>query len=436
LSATADPARSAPPGDVSPAVPVPAGGPDAATLQRYADLAVRVGVHIQPGQTLVIRAGIETAPFARIIAARAYEAGAHDVVMDWDDEQFGLLRHRLAPEAALGEYPEWKARALQDLAESGAAFLSIAANDPDLLRGIDPERIATANRARMAALAGWYGRITGMRTTWTIVSVPTPGWAAKVFPDLPPAERTRRLWDHILQAVRVDATDPVQAWRDHLAELGARAAHMNRARFRSLHYTGPGTDLRVELPDGHLWVTSPIADPRGIPFVPNMPTEEIFTLPDRAGVHGTVAASMPLNYRGALIEGLTLRFEAGRVVAADARGGRETLQRLIDTDDGSARLGEVALVPHGSAVSRLGTLFYNTLFDENAASHLALGRAYPMCLEGGLDLDAEGLQRRGANASLEHVDFMIGSPELSVDGLAAGGAVVPVMRRGAWAFSV
>ncbi len=417
-------------------VPVPEGGPAPTTLERYADLAVHVGVHLQPDQTLVIRSPIETASFARTIAARAYAAGAHDVHIDWEDEQASLLRHQLAPASALSEYPEWRAKALEGLAASGAAFLSIAANDPDLLRGIDPERIAAVNRARMAALSGWYARITGMRTTWSIVSVPTPGWAAKVFPDLPPDERVRRLWDYILQAVRVDAADPVQAWRRHLGELGARAAHMNSARFRSLHFTGPGTDLTVDLPEGHLWVTSPITDPRGIAFVPNMPTEEIFTLAVREGVHGTVAASMPLNYRGALIEDLRLRFEAGRVVAADARSGRDTLQRLIDTDDGSGRIGEVALVPHGSAVSRLGTLFYNTLFDENAACHLALGRAYPMCLEGGPEMDAEQLQRRGATTSLEHVDFMIGSPALCIDGAAADGAVVPVMRRGVWAFSV
>lgn len=411
-------------------------GPAEETLERYAELAVRVGANVQPGQVVVLRAPLETAPFARRVAARAFAAGAHDVLVDLEDDQFSLLRHRLAPEAALAEYPAWKAAMLRQLAEGGAAFVSIAASDPDLLAGIDPGRIATASRARMTALEEWYRLISGMRTPWTIVSVPTAAWANRVFPNLPPGERVPRLWCDILRAVRVAEDEPLAAWREHLTRLGAAAAHLNARAFRTLRYRGPGTELEVDLPVGHRWISPPIADPRGIPFVPNMPTEEIFTLPRRDGVRGTVAASMPLNHRGVLIEGLVLRFEAGRVVAADARLGADTLRRLLASDEGSARLGEVALVPHGSAVSRLGTLFYNTLFDENAASHLALGRAYPLCLQGGADLGPEQLRQRGANTSIEHVDFMIGSAELSVDGLAADGSVVPVMRGGAWAFSL
>jgi len=472
MPATEPPAHA----PVAPAhAPVaPTASPNPAALDRYADIAIRIGTNLQPNQTLYIRAPIETAAFVRRIAAKAYAAGAKDVHVEWDDEQLALVRYQRAPEQALAEFPDWKARPLQELAENGAAFLSVAASDPDLLKDIDPDRIATANRARMTALSGWYKLITGMRTTWTIVSVPTPGWAAKVFPDLPAEQRTQRLWEYILKTVRIDTaeapllaaevkapgfagpqpsaagpqpsaagpqpsaspTDPVQAWRHHLAELNARATHMNTAHFHRLHYTAPGTDLTIELPAVHRWVTSPITDPRGIAFVPNLPTEEIFTVPTRGGVHGTVTASMPLNYRGALIDGMRLQFEAGRVIDADARTGRDTLQRLLDTDDGARHLGEVALVPHGSAVSRLGTLFYNTLFDENAACHLAIGRAYPMCLEGGNAMSAEELARHGANTSLEHVDFMIGSDQMSIDGETADGAVVPVMRAGKWAFGV
>lgn len=404
-------------------------------LAAYADVALRVGLNLQSDQPLVIRAPLEAAAFVRVVAAKAYAVTSRDVQVEWEDEPLSLIRYQLASEAALAEYPLWKAQGMRDLAEAGAGFLTIAATDPDLLRGVDPQRVATAHRARMAALADWYQCITGMRTPWTIVSVPTAGWAAKVFPELPEPRRTARLWECIFASVRIGVPDPVAAWRSHLAELGARAAYMNRARFRRLHYRGPGTQLRVDLPDGHCWVTSPCCDPRGIRFVPNMPTEEIFTLPARTGVEGVVSATMPLNYHGALIEGLQLRFAAGRVVAAEARVGRETLQRLIATDEGAQRLGEVALVPHGSAVSSLGTLFYNTLFDENAASHLALGRAYPTCLEGGQALSAEQLEQRGANVSLEHVDFMIGSADLAVDGETAAGATAPVMRDGQWAFT-
>ena len=414
----------------SPAAPPPA------LIARYADLAVRVGCNVRPGQTLVIRSLVATAGFARAAAAAAYAAGAADVLVDWDDEQISLLRHRLAPEAALGTFPAWYAQGLEGLAAEGAAFLSIAAGDPDLLSGVDPRRIALANRARRGALAGWFRHITGWTTPWCIVAVPTAGWAVKVFPgeEAPAAEA--RLWPLILQAMRLDGPEPVQAWRAHLDALAARAAHMNRAAFRALHYRGPGTDLRVGLPAGHRWVSPPMEDPRGIPFVPNMPTEEIFTLPDRSDVEGTVAASLPLAYRGALIQDLRLRFAGGEVVEASARSGGELLQGLLDTDPGARRLGEVALVPCGSAVARLHTLFYHTLLDENAACHLALGRAYPMCLEGGEHLDEEALLRRGANSSLEHVDFMIGSEALDVDGLTAQGTVVPLLRQGRWAFAV
>lgn len=408
--------------------------PGPVSLDQYADLAVRVGVNLQVGQTLYIRAPIEAVDFVRRVVARAYGAGARHVHVDWEDEQLGLLRYRLAPQEALTEYPEWKAHAMQQLAEAGAAFLTVSASDPDLLRDVDAGRVATANRAMMSALAGWYRLIGAMRTPWTIVAVPTAGWSAKVFPDQAPAARAARLWACILEAVRVDGvSDPVEGWRRHLAELGARAAAANRARFRALHYRGPGTDLRVELPAGHRWLTSPVLDRRGIAFVPNLPTEEIFTLPARTGVEGTVRATLPLNYRGVTVEGLALRFEGGRVVEATARAGQQTLQRLLDTDDGARRLGEVALVPEGSAVSRLHTLFYHTLFDENAACHLALGRAYPTTLEGGDGLDAESLRARGANTSLEHVDFMIGSAALDVDGITAEGTAVPLLRAGRWA---
>ena len=405
-----------------------------AAIDRYAQVAVRVGLNVQPGQSVLIQAPLESPAFVRRAAEHAYAAGARHVHVEWEDEPLTLLRYRLAPEDALREYPAWRSAQMRQLAEDGAAFLAVLASDPDLLREIEPARVAAANRARSVALAPYYARISAMRTNWCVVAVPTEAWAAKVFPDAAPAERAARLWQAIFSAVRLEAPQPVAAWRTHVAALAARAEHLNRARLRVLHYRAPGTELAVELPEGHVWLAGAATDPRGFPFVPNLPTEEVFTAPRRDGVRGTVRATLPLNYRGVTIEGLTLRFEDGRVVQAEARAGQAALRGLLDTDEGSRRLGEVALAPDDSAVARLHTLFYNTLFDENAASHFALGRAYATCLQGGAALGGEGLAARGLNQSLEHVDFMVGGPEMEIDGEAATGERVPLMRRGLWAF--
>ncbi len=407
-------------------------------IDAYARTAVEVGVNIQRGQVLHVQAPYEAAEFVRLIAGAASAAGAWQVDVDLHDERLRRIRCEMAPEASLAEFPPWRAEAMRQLGERGAAFLSVAAGDPDLLRGVDPGRVATAERAAMDAMqrAGHMARITGMKNAWCVVSVPTPAWAAKVFPDEPEPARAARLWDCILQAARAEGADPVGAWRHHLADLEARAARLNGMHLSAVRFRGPGTDLTVDLVDGHLWASGPAHTPQGVAFVPNMPTEEVFTAPARTGARGTVRSTRPVPVRGVIVRDMELTFAGGRVVAAAAATGEEALTALLRTDEGATRLGELALAPEDSPVARLGALFYNPLYDENAACHLAFGRAYPVCVEGGADLAEDALVERGLNVSLVHLDFMVGSAQVDVDGVNAGGAVTPIMRGGRWAFAV
>ncbi len=404
----------------------------------FARTAVEVGVNLQPGQVLHVQAPFEAAAFVRLIAKAAYGTGGRLVDVDLRDERLSRIRYEMAPADALAEYPPWRAETMRQLGEREAAFLNVMASDPDLLRGVDPERVAAAEYAAMSAMerVGHMARIAGMRNVWCVVSVPTPAWAAKVFPDEAEPARTAHLWDCILQAARVDGPDPVAAWKRHLAELEARAARLNALRLAAVHFRGPGTDLTVDLVDGHLWASGPARTPGGVAFVPNMPTEEVFTAPARSGARGVVRSTRPVPVRGVTVRDLELTFADGRVVGATASTGGEALLGLLRTDDGAIRLGELALAPDDSPVAQLGALFYNPLFDENAACHLALGRAYPVCVEGGADLDEDALTARGVNTSLVHLDFMVGSSRVDVDGLSAAGDVTPLMRGGCWAFSV
>jgi aminopeptidase len=407
-------------------------------LDAYARTAVEVGVNIQRDQVLHVQAPADAADFVRRIVRAAYAAGAWLVDVELYDERVARIRYEAAPEASLAEFPPWRAEATRQLGERGAAFLNVAASDPDLLKGIDPQRVATAQRAAMAAMEqiGHMARMTGMRNAWSIVAVPTPVWAAKVFPGEPAPAQASKLWTAILHAAHADGGDPVAAWRTHLTELQARTARLNAMRLASVRFTGPGTDLTIDLPGGHLWTSAPTRTPDGVAFVPNMPTEEIFTAPSRTGARGTVRSTRPVPVRGVVVEDMCLTFAEGRVVSATAATGEDVLRGLLDTDGGAGRLGELALVPEDSAVAELGTLFFNPLYDENAACHLALGRAYPICLEGGAGLSDGELNARGINTSLVHLDFMVGSGEVDVDGLGRDGAATPLLRRGRWAFGL
>lgn len=404
-------------------------------LRRYADVAVHVGTNVQPGQHLIVRADIAAAPLVREIAASAYEAGSPYVHVMWDDEQVTLARFRHAPRDSFTEFPDWEVRTMAELIDGGAALLSVTSDDPDLLQGQDQELISTAQKTSAQKSMPVLERIARSAINWAIVAAPSAGWASKVFPDLSAAEREGRLWEAIYSACRLDRDDPVAAWRSHVADLGARSAYLNDRRYAALRYAGPGTDLTVGLADGHVWMSGAMLSQHGVSFVANLPTEEVFTMPHRARVDGVVRSSKPLNLGGVLLEDFSLTFQEGRVVELSAARGEDVLRRLVETDEGAARLGEVALVPESSPIARGGLLFYNTLFDENAACHLALGSALRFNMDGGTTMGEEAFAAAGGNTSAIHVDFMIGSGAVDIDGVTADGRSEPVMRAGEWTFS-
>ncbi|TKD70482.1 aminopeptidase [Pseudalkalibacillus hwajinpoensis] len=401
-------------------------------LQKYADLAVRVGVNIQKGQTLVVNAPLTSAEFVRNIAESAYESGAKNVHVEWNDEDLTRIKFDKAPDEAFKEFPTWKAKGFEELAENGAAFLSITSSNPDLLKGVDPERISNASKTAGKAMEGYRNYIMSDHNSWSVVAVPSKAWAAKVFPDAPEEEQEAKLWDAIFQATRVSTGDPVQSWKEHSANLEQKVDYLNKKHYKKLHYKAPGTDLTIELPDAHLWVGGVSENVKGDYFVANMPTEEVFTIPHKNGINGVVASTKPLSYGGTVIEDFSLTFEDGRIIKAEAKHGNETLQHLIETDEGSHYLGEVALVPHDSPISNAEIIFFNTLFDENASNHLAIGNAYSFCLEGGKNMSKEELEAAGANESVTHVDFMIGSQEMDIDGIKEDGSSEPIFRDGNW----
>jgi aminopeptidase len=374
------------------------------SLKKYAEITVKIGLNIQQGQTLLIAAPLVSASYVRKVAEEAYKAGAKNVHVEWSDEELTRIKFERAPEEAFTEFPVWKAKGYEEMAKEGCAYLAIVASNPDLLKGIDPNRISMANKTNAEHMKEFRRMTQSSEISWCVVSVPTKEWAAKVFPTLPEEEQVTKLWDYIF-------TDK---------------------RYKKLHYKAPGTDLSIELPEKHVWVGGGGQNTKGVNFTPNMPTEEVFTTPLKDGVNGTVASTMPLNYGGNVINRFTLTFEKGRIINFTAEEGYETLKRLIETDEGSHYLGEVALVPHSSPISQLNTIFYNTLFDENASNHLAIGSAYPICLKGGASMSAEELATNGSNSSLVHVDFMIGSGEMDIDAETADGVIEPLFRNGNW----
>jgi len=405
-------------------------------LRRYAELAVKIGVNVQPGQRVMITASLANAPLARQIAISAYQAGARLVDVIWGDQQIELIRFQHAPRDSFEEASSWLPNALLEYAQQGDALISIAGEDPDLLKDQDPNLMASARKAADIKYEPFMDLLMHGQLNWLVVAAPVASWAAKVFPDLTAEQQMSRLWDMIFDVCRLKQPDPIAAWERHIAQLSARSEYLNRKQYAALHYRAPGVDLTVGLPRRHIWQSALTISSKVITFVPNMPNDEIFTMPHKDQISGVVTASKPLNYGGMLIENFRLRFAEGRVVDIDAEAGVDSLRKLIASDMGAGRLGEVALVPHSSPIAQSGLLFYNTLFDENAASHLALGRAYQFTLEGGTTMSDEKSGQAGGNNSLVHVDFMIGSATMDIDGLTEAGAAEPVMRAGEWAFDV
>jgi len=406
----------------------------------YGELAVRVALNLQPGQRLLILGplanggtSLEAAPLVRAITESAYKAGAELVETLWGDEALQLARFRYAPRESFEQFSSWFPDALTGHVHAGHAVLSIYANDPDLLKNQPPELVGAVQKAVSRAVRPFREYVSRNGTNWSVIAAASTGWAARVFPDLPPAQQMDALWSAIAKLVRLDRPDPVAAWEQHLAALAARRDFLNERRYDALKYTGPGTNLRLGLASGHQWVSGRSRSQQGIAFAPNLPTEEVFTMPHKDRVDGTVRTTKPLSYGGTLIENFSMTFEGGRVVKATAERGEKVLRELLDTDAGAARLGEVALVPHDSPVAQSGLLFYNTLFDENAASHVALGSAYKFTIAGGEGMTDDQFEEAGGNRSATHVDFMIGSPDLDIDGVLADGRVEPLMRSGNWA---
>lgn len=403
-------------------------------LREYAQLLVRVGLNVQKGQTLVISSPVECAFFARLCAAEAYAAGCREVVVNWSDDALGRMKYLHAEDSVFDTVPLWRRHFYNDYALEGAAYLAISASDPENLKGVDPGRLVRSQQASGKALKDFDRLQMCSGFPWCIASIPIPGWARKVFPDLPEAEAMDKLWEAIFRAVRISGDGKaVEKWQAHLDTLARRVDRLNALDLRSLHYTNAlGTDLTVELPEGCVWEAGNDRTLSGIPYIANIPTEEIFTAPLKTGVNGVVYASLPLAHDGHIIDRFRFVVKEGRIVEARAETGEAALKAAISVDEGAAYFGEVALVPYDSPISNQKILFYNTLFDENAACHIAFGEAYP-CVEGGRQMTKEQLKERGLNDSITHVDFMVGTPDLTITGTTRDGREVPVFVNGNFA---
>lgn len=405
--------------------------PDA--LNRLADVAVNVGLNLQPGQDLILTAPAEALPLVRAVAAAAYRAGAGVVTPILSDPGVTLARFEHGSDDSFDTAPAWLYAGMADAYNKGAARMAIVGEDPMLLSEQDPEKVARAGKANSIAYKPALEKIANFAINWSIASYPTLDWAKRIFPDMADEDAVAALADAIFAASRVNTPDPVAAWADHNAALATRTKWLNEQRFSALHFTSPGTDLTVGLADGHEWHGGASEAQNGVTCNPNIPTEEVFTTPHADRVNGTVRSTKPLSHQGSLIDEIEVRFENGVIVEARATKGEAVLQKLLDTDEGARKLGEVALVPHSSPISQSGLLFYNTLYDENAACHIALGQCYSKCFLDGASLTPEQIADQGGNSSMIHVDWMIGGPDTDIDGITADGTRVPVFRGGEWA---
>lgn len=403
-------------------------------LEQYARLIARCGVNVEEGQDVVLRCPVESKDFVRLIVKELYKAGAREVIVHWSDDQIARLRYEYAPMEVFETFPQWRVDSQLMYAREHAAFISITGTDPEAFKGVDQSKMAAAGKASEKANKEYYDMMLRSEFKWNVAAVPSEAWAAKVFPDSPKEERMEKLWEAIFHALRIGEGDVVARWEEHGRLLGEKCRLLNEYQFVSLHYENSlGTDFTVGLPENHRWEGGADTSPNGISYFANMPTEEVFTMPHRLKAEGRLVSALPLSYQGNLIRNFTLVFKNGRVEEFTAEEGQEVLQHMLDMDEGARHLGEAALVPYPSPVAEQGILFYNTLFDENASCHFALGACYPTNLEGGAELEEEDLKERGGNLSMNHVDFMIGTRDLSVTGITKDGKKVPVFRNGNWA---
>lgn len=403
-------------------------------LNAYAELIVKVGLNVQPGQRLLVRGTLEKPALVYAAARHAYRAGAELVQVLWEDDALDLIRVQESPLAALEHYPDAVAYGFNAGAARGDAFLLMYSPDPALFQNQDPERVRLFHQARPAALRPMLQAQSRNDFTWLAVRVPTAAWAARVFPNEPRASQQAKLWDAIFAICRADTGDVIGAWRAHLDALEKRRAYMNAKQYAALHFKSPVTDLTLGLPRGHVWFGGESVSKNGIPFVANIPTEEIFTLPHRAQANGHVTTTRPISVQGVLIDQFSFTFENGRITRVSAKNNQAALEKLVESDAGARALGEVALVAASNPIGRTGMLFYDGLYDENAASHIAVGRAYRFTLRGGESMSAQEFADAGGNDSSIHEDFMIGSADMDVDGIFEDGTREAVMRQGEFAF--
>jgi aminopeptidase len=404
-----------------------------AHIDRLAELAVKTGLALIPGQDLMITAPIEALPLVRRITDYAYKSGAGVVTPIFSDPEIVLSRYRNAFDTSFDQAANWLYDGMGAAFDNNTARLAIVGDDPMLLANEDPQKVGRVNKANSQALTPARERITRFDINWNIVAWPGLAWAKRMFPDLPGNEAQGKLAEAIFSASRVNVSNPIEAWNKHNKNLRERSDWLNQQNFAALHFSGPGTDLKVGLADGHEWMGGASLARNGITCNPNIPSEEVFTTPHCMKVQGKVSSTKPLSHQGTLIDNICVKFEAGSITEAHASKGEEVLLKVLDSDEGARRLGEVALVPHSSPISQSGLLFYNTLFDENAASHIALGQCYSKCFKGGENLSKDEIIKRGGNSSMIHIDWMIGSDEISVDGVKSDGTAVPVFRNGEWA---
>lgn len=403
-------------------------------LDKYAELAVKVGVNIQPNQTLLVRSPIECAPFVRKVVKHAYKNGAKNVHIEWSDEECSLIKYLDAPDEAFSEFPSWVSDQYVKIAEEGGAFLTVSAQNPDLLKNVDPKRIADYQKISGNALKGWRSYMLTDKCKWSIVSIPTEAWAMKVFPNLEAKDAINKLWDAIFKCTRVDTKDPIKAWDEHNSNLKEKMDFLNNKNFKLLKFKSNKTDLVLELPKDHIWLSGASKDPNGVLFNANIPTEEIFCMPHKFKVNGVVYSTKPLVYGGNVIDNFSITFKDGKIIDFSAEKGFDTLKNLINTDEGSHYLGEVALVPYNSPISETGITFFNTLYDENASCHLAIGSAYKSCIKNGDSIKEDELDKYGVNDSLTHVDFMIGSQDMDIIGETYDNKEIQIFKSGDWAF--
>lgn len=401
--------------------------------QQYARLLVKLGVNVQPGQELVVRCTAETAPFVRLVAKAAYEAGAKEVIVHFGDEILKRLRYENAPMEVFESVPAWEAESMNYYAARGAAFLSIVSDDPEAMKGVDHTKIAARTVAADAAFRPYYERMDKNELQWCVAAVPSPVWAKRVFPEKSEEDAVAALWKAIFKTVRV-GENAEEKWQEHGRLLAEHSRKLNEKRFKKLRYQNSlGTNFTVGLAQDHIWAGGMDTTAGGVTFFANMPTEEVFTMPDCEQAEGVLKSALPLSHQGSLIRNFTLVFHEGKVVEYHAEEGEETLKMILDTDEGSKRLGEVALVPYDSPISQSGILFLQTLFDENASCHFALGQCYPNNMQGGELLSKEELREKGGNCAMNHVDFMVGTSDLTIAGIAADGTETVIFKDGSWA---